>query len=92
MPGYILTIFFLDAVGRRRLQLVGFLVLGVLYVVIGFAYGPLQTVPAVFIILYGSTFLFSNFGPNATTYIIPGEVFPSEIKATCHGLSSAAGK
>jgi hypothetical protein len=43
-------------------------------------------------VIYGLTFFFSNFGPNATTYIVPGEVFPTEIRATCHGISSAAGK
>lgn len=36
--------------------------------------------------------LFSNFGPNTTTFIIPGEIFPPEVKATCHGLSAASGK
>ena len=34
----------------------------------------------------------SNFGPNTTTFIIPGEIYPPEVKATCHGLSAAAGK
>lgn len=34
----------------------------------------------------------SNFGPNATTFVIPGEIYPPEVKATCHGLSAASGK
>ena len=92
LPGYFLTIAFLDRVGRKRLQLVGFLALGVLYIVLGAAYEPLQQQAWLFMILYGLTFLFSNFGPNATTYIIPGELFPTAIKATCHGISAAAGK
>jgi hypothetical protein len=40
----------------------------------------------------GLTFFFSNFGPNTTTYVVPGEIFPTAIRATCHGLSAAAGK
>lgn len=31
-------------------------------------------------------------GPNATTYIIPAEVFPTRYRATCHGISAGAGK
>src|SRR5689334_6094394 len=48
--------------------------------------------PALFLILYGFTFLFSNFGPNATTYVIPGELFPTAVRATCTGISAASGK
>lgn len=33
-----------------------------------------------------------NFGANATTYIVPAVVFPSQQKGTCHGISAAAGK
>jgi MFS transporter, PHS family, inorganic phosphate transporter len=31
-------------------------------------------------------------GPNTTTYIIPAEVFPTRYRASCHGISAAAGK
>jgi PHS family inorganic phosphate transporter-like MFS transporter len=35
---------------------------------------------------------FCSVGPNATTFITPGEVFPTRYRATCHGLSAGAGK
>jgi hypothetical protein len=35
---------------------------------------------------------FSNFGPNTTTFIVPGECFPTKYRATAHGISAAAGK
>ena len=92
LPGYFLTIAFLDAAGRRRLQLWGFVLLGILFIVLGVSYERLENEPWLFMIMYGLTFLVSNFGPNATTYIIPGELFPTAIKATCHGVSAAAGK
>merc|ERR1719401_2662968 len=41
---------------------------------------------------FGFTFLFSNFGPNTTTFVIPVEIYPTLVRATCHGLSAAAGK
>ncbi len=29
---------------------------------------------------------------NATTWMLPGEIFPTEVRATCHGISAATGK
>lgn len=31
-------------------------------------------------------------GPNGTTYILPAELFPTRYRASCHGISAAAGK
>lgn len=31
-------------------------------------------------------------GPNATTFIVPGECFPTRYRSTSHGLSAASGK
>lgn len=35
---------------------------------------------------------FQNFGPNTTTFIIPGETFPTRYRGTAHGISAASGK
>jgi len=35
---------------------------------------------------------FFNFGPNATTFIVPAEVFPSRVRGLGHGVSAAVGK
>jgi PHS family inorganic phosphate transporter-like MFS transporter len=45
-----------------------------------------------FVVMYGLTFFFANFGPNATTFIVPAEIFPARLRSTCHGISAAAGK
>lgn len=45
-----------------------------------------------FVVMYSLTFFFANFGPNATTFIVPAEVFPARFRSTCHGISSASGK
>lgn len=34
----------------------------------------------------------NNNRANTTTFVIPGEVFPTSVRATCHGASAAAGK
>mmetsp|Transcript_4759 Transcript_4759/g.9626 ORF Transcript_4759/g.9626 Transcript_4759/m.9626 type:complete len:135 (+) Transcript_4759:1020-1424(+) len=38
------------------------------------------------------SFFFTNFGPNATTFLIPSEIFPTKLRSTCHGISAATGK
>ena len=48
--------------------------------------------PIVFVVLYALSFFFANFGPNATTFIIPSEVFATKFRSTLHGFSSAMGK
>ncbi|KAK4478199.1 hypothetical protein RD792_017482 [Penstemon davidsonii] len=45
-----------------------------------------------FLVMYALTFFFANFGPNATTFVVPAEVFPARLRSTCHGISAAAGK
>ncbi len=35
---------------------------------------------------------FFNFGPNTTTFIVPGECFPTRYRSTSHGISAASGK
>ncbi|KAF4711287.1 hypothetical protein FOZ62_031698 [Perkinsus olseni] len=44
------------------------------------------------LVVFGVTFFWTNFGPNTTTFIIPSEIFPTEVKTTCHGFSAAMGK
>ncbi|CBI23637.3 unnamed protein product, partial [Vitis vinifera] len=45
-----------------------------------------------FVVMYSLTFFFANFGPNATTFVVPAEIFPARLRSTCHGISAAAGK
>jgi len=35
---------------------------------------------------------FMNLGPNATTYALPAEVFPGELRAAGHGFAAASAK
>ncbi len=34
----------------------------------------------------------TSLGPNATTFIVPGECFPTRYRSTSHGISAASGK
>jgi PHS family inorganic phosphate transporter-like MFS transporter len=90
LPGYWLSVAFIDKTGRRPLQVGGFTILTILFCIIGFAYKSLSQ--GAFLTLYILVQLFFNFGPNTTTFIVPGECFPTRYRSTGHGLSAAGGK
>ncbi|KAI3900471.1 hypothetical protein MKW92_036249 [Papaver armeniacum] len=94
IPGYWATVIFIDRIGRVKIQMMGFLVMGICMFAIGIPYYQYWNdhTNAGFLILYGLTFFFSNFGPNTTTFIVPAELFPARFRSTCHGISGAAGK
>ncbi|RXW20383.1 hypothetical protein EST38_g5487 [Candolleomyces aberdarensis] len=95
IPGYWVTFLFVDHWGRKPIQLMGFIILTVLFIIMGFAYDKLTATPAAtkaFVFLYCLANFFQNFGPNTTTFIIPGEVFPTRYRSTGHGISAASGK
>lgn len=66
--------------------------LTILFVIIGFAYDKLIHTHNGLLALYVIAQFFFNFGPNATTFIVPGECFPTRYRSTSHGISAAAGK
>ncbi|CAO3698977.1 unnamed protein product [Rhizopus stolonifer] len=93
VPGYWISVFTIDKLGRKPIQIMGFVVLTIMFVILGFAYEKiLATSNALFIVLYTITQLFFNFGPNTTTFIVPGECFPTRYRSTAHGISAASGK
>ncbi|KAH9838318.1 phosphate transporter [Rhodofomes roseus] len=95
VPGYWVAFLFIDRWGRKPIQLMGFCALTVLLVVMGFAYHKLTSTTrgtAVFVFLYCLANFFQNFGPNTTTFIVPGEAFPTRYRSTAHGISAASGK
>ncbi|XVF50939.1 hypothetical protein PTKIN_Ptkin04bG0144100 [Pterospermum kingtungense] len=92
-PGYWFTVFFIERIGRFTIQLVGFFMMSLFMLIIGIKYQYLRDEnQLLFVLLYGLTFFFANFGPNSTTFVLPAELFPTRVRSTCHALSAAAGK
>ncbi|KAF7816728.1 inorganic phosphate transporter 1-11-like [Senna tora] len=91
-PGYWFTVFFIERLGRYKIQLMGFFMMSFFMFVIGVKYDDLKNSPRMFGLLYGLTFFFANFGPNSTTFVLPAELFPTRVRSTCHAVSAAAGK
>ncbi|KAJ7599450.1 phosphate transporter [Mycena floridula] len=95
IPGYWVSFLFIDSWGRKPIQLMGFIMLTILFVIMGFGYDKLiATTPGknAFVFLYCLANFFQNFGPNTTTFVVPGEVFPTRYRSTAHGISAASGK
>ncbi len=91
VPGYILAAKYVDRIGRKNLQACGFLVMGICYTLIALIPHIAEQI-TLFIIIFGLSFFFVNFGPNTTTFLIPSEIYPTTIRARAHGISAAVGK
>eukprot|EP00727_Mastigamoeba_balamuthi_P005795 m51a1_g1835 putative mfs phs inorganic phosphate transporter (568) ;mRNA; f:550901-552741 len=93
VPGYFITCIFVEKWGRKPIQLMGFAMLTIIFVILTSAYYELKNnAKPAFAVLYALAQLFFNFGPNTTTFIIPGELFPTRMRSTGHGICAATGK
>jgi PHS family inorganic phosphate transporter-like MFS transporter len=91
VPGYILAIARLDRIGHRRLQLVGFAMMALCFAVIAAVPG-MTTMVVPFLLVYGLSYFFTEFGPNMTTFVLPSELYPVSMRTTGHGISAGIGK
>ncbi|GLB40549.1 putative phosphate transporter [Lyophyllum shimeji] len=96
IPGYYASFLLIDRWGRKPIQLMGFIMLTLIFIAMGFGYDKMvNTTTAAkkgFVVLYCFANFFQNFGPNTTTFVIPGEAFPTRYRSTAHGISAASGK
>ncbi|KAK3672049.1 hypothetical protein LTR78_008019 [Recurvomyces mirabilis] len=90
LPGFYLAIFLPDRIGRVRQQWILSAVVAVLYAI--WAGVTDHTSTGGLITIFTLSQLFLNMGPNATTFLLPVEVFPTRVRATAHGIAAASGK
>ena len=90
IPGYWVTVATIDFIGRKPIQMMGFILTTIIFCIIGFGYHVIgeNGLLACYILCQ----FFFNFGPNATTFIVPGECFPTRYRSSSHGISAASGK
>ena len=90
-PGYFVAAVTMDRLGRKFIQVMGFAVMSL-------AFAGLALIPGIekmvipFLLIYGVSYFFTEFGPNSTTFVYPAEVFPASLRTTGHGIASAMGK
>jgi len=92
LPGYYISVCFMDKIGRKNIQVQGFVAMAVLYAALAIFLDDLKPYPGPLLIIYGMTYFFSNFGPNSTTFILPSESFPYEVRTSLNGFCAAMGK
>jgi MFS family permease len=93
--GFAFAILLVDRLGRVRLQLLGFAVMTVALCILATAEtldGGGDEHIGMVVVGFALFNTFMNAGPNATTYALPAEVFPSEARAAGHGFAAACAK
>ncbi|WP_428487647.1 MFS transporter [Rhodopila sp.] len=91
VPGYLVAAAMMDRLGRKPIQILGFAMMAI-------SFGAIALIPGIeklilpFLLIYGISYFFTEFGPNATTFVYPAEIFPVEGRTTGHGIAAAAGK
>ncbi|KAI5287562.1 hypothetical protein KEM52_001528 [Ascosphaera acerosa] len=94
--GYYLASFLIDnkLYGRKKMQIVGFLMDFILFVIPAFKFDYYLEKAHVhsFQAMYFLSSFFNQFGPNSVTFLVAAEVFPTPVRASAHGFSAAWGK
>jgi hypothetical protein len=52
----------------------------------------MTTAVVPFLLVYGVSYFFTEFGPNMTTFVMPSELYPVSMRTTGHGISAGVGK
>ncbi|KAH7100420.1 inorganic phosphate transporter [Auriculariales sp. MPI-PUGE-AT-0066] len=90
VPGYWVSTVLVEYIGRKPIQLGGFLAEAFFLAILAGKFHTLST--ASFIAIFTLLQFFFNFGANLTTFLYPAEVFPTKFRSTAHGISAASGK
>ena len=70
LPGYFVSVYMVGKQTPKQIQLQGFLIMGLLYAIIGVKFSWLSSNRLVLVLMYGLTFFFSNYGPNTTVSVL----------------------
>ena len=92
VPGYYVAAFLVDRMGRKSMQILGFSMVAIAYLITALMLRNGLVLPTAILALYGLAQFFTNVGPNVTTFIIPTEVFPTRFRTTGHGIAAGSGK
>jgi MFS family permease len=91
VPGYFVAAAMMDRMGRKTIQILGFAMMALSFAAMALIPG-IEKLVYPFLIVYGISYFFTEFGPNATTFVYPAELFPVAARTTGHGVASATGK
>ena len=91
--GIVFAVVLADRVGRIRLQIVGFIgcAVGLLLASFSIDFSGAAKIALIFAGFMLFNFM-TNLGPNAQTYLLAGEVFPTEVRGMGAGFAAAFAK
>ncbi len=90
-PGYLIAAAMMDRLGRKSIQILGFAMMAITFAMIALIPDVTKLV-IPFLLVYGISYFFTEFGPNSTTFVYPAEIFPVKGRTSGHGIAAAAGK
>eukprot|EP00301_Raphidiophrys_heterophryoidea_P009152 c13487_g1_i1.p1 GENE.c13487_g1_i1~~c13487_g1_i1.p1 ORF type:complete len:442 (-),score=90.50 c13487_g1_i1:179-1504(-) len=90
VPGVLTCIALYKYMGTKNQQWIGFLFIALSFFLMGAMYDTLPDVPLFFLFCVMTFGI--NSGPSVTTFVLPSETFPAEVRSTFNGLSAAMGK
>ncbi|MGA9587519.1 MAG: MFS transporter [Terracidiphilus sp.] len=90
-PGYAVAALAMDRLGRKTIECPGF---GMMVLTFGLlaAIPNIEKMVVPLVLIYGTSFFFTEFGPNASTFDYPSEIFPVRVRTTAHGVAAPLGK
>ena len=91
VPGYLLAFLKMDDIGHKRLQWIGFTLMGLSFLALG-VIPNITSMLVPFLLIYGLSYFFAEFGPNTTTFVLSAELYPVSMRTTGHGLSAGFAK
>ncbi len=92
-PFYFAAAFAMDRLGRKTIQVAGFIGMGTAYLIISLtAQFDFVLGASAFLLVFGMSYVFTEFGPNTTTFVYPSEIFPTSLRGFGDGISAGAGK
>lgn len=95
IAGFLIAVWLVEKAGRIRLQIIGFLGMAVGLSVLSISNLMTLNEESRIVLVFIGFFIFNlmmNAGPNSTTFLLSGEVFPTSIRASGAGLASAIAK
>jgi MFS transporter, PHS family, inorganic phosphate transporter len=93
IPAVVLTIALMKTFGIKRLQVIGFSLIAVAFILMAALFDLLKDRnPDLLFAFYCLLLFFLSFGTNVTTYVLSAELYSKDIRSTFNGISAALGK
>jgi len=91
--GILAAVFFVDRIGRIQLQVIGFIgcAVGLFLAALSAWFDGAAQIYLIFAGFMIFNFM-TNMGPNAMTYLLAGEVFPTKVRGLGAGFAASFGK